>query len=246
MSGFAWHLARIPDLMNTQGALARLTFHLQRTTLERPRLLYRNTLPNRLRLPSGNRREGLDGGEANRTQSGGRSMRVLASGQVCNEAESGASGRGIDRSVRAARLCFSIRRIRRSAWRGKFLRLWCRTRSRVRQSERETYQRRACRTRGLKSCEKPLHSNASPRRARSVRACAITKQRAASSARDRTDPTNPQAQSEKPRETGPTDKNSIATNSPATTTEQPKSAEFELPVPRPRCLLPPVKINGSE
>ncbi len=142
-------------------------------------------------------------------------MRVPASCKSCSDIERRPSKLCDTRSERTARrACFSIQRKRRSAARGRFVNTARKAFSRCRHSDAETStSSMTTRARQAEICSerRPV-----PARTAIERACAITRYRAAASARDRIDPTNRQVQTEKPRETGPTDKTPTKTTSPAT------------------------------
>ena len=144
-------------------------------------------------------------------------MRGPASRQTRSIADLCLSKRGENRTAQAKpRICFSIWRIRRAAWRGKCVSTASRAFSRSRQSGRETSVSSAITARASNS-ENLLCSIAIPLRESIKRACAITRYCAAVSARDSIAPTKPQIEIEKPREIGPRDINPTKTISPATT-----------------------------
>ncbi len=113
------------------------------------------------------------------------------------------------------RICFSIRRIRRAAWRGKCVSTASKALSRSRQSDSETSFSSATNA-WARDSENLLWPIAIPPWDSIKRACAITRYCAAVSARDSIARRKPQAEIEKPREIGPRDNTPTKTTSPAT------------------------------
>jgi len=168
-------------------------------------------------------------------------MRVPASRQSRSEAEKSVSAQNGGRCVCIARRpCFSIRRNKRKAARGRSISTPRKTVSRLRHSDTETTASSAA-NEEARVPEIWLRSTSKPLRATIRWAWAMTRYRAAASARDKIEPTKWQVQLEKPRETGPTDKTPSNTINP---TPPPsgaaEAAEFLRPFQSPRCSLSPV------
>jgi len=159
-------------------------------------------------------------------------MRVPASRQSRSEAEKSVSAQNGGRCVCIARRpCFSIRRNKRKAARGRSISTPRKTVSRLRHSDTETTASSAA-NEEARVPEIWLRSTSKPLRATIRWAWAMTRYRAAASARDKIEPTKWQVQLEKPR---PQPKRPAPPPSGAA-----EAAEFPRPVQSPRCSLSPV------